>query len=136
MQARTEGDRNLTTHLEGSQEVPAAQTRPRQAVYHISTDGNSVEYKVIVANINNVFMSQFTSGLGANGPIAVWLYPSTAQVPGAPGGGPINGVIASGTFTAADLTAPAGGVGWNLGIVARGDPERRGLHQRAHQRWG
>ena len=45
---------------------------------------------------------------GANGPIAVWLYPSTAQVPGAPGGGPINGVIASGTFTAADLTAPAG----------------------------
>ena len=110
MQAKTEADRNHTTHLEGSQEVPPRDTRATgNAVYHISKDGNSVEYRVIVANIENVFMAHIHIGLpGANGPVAVWLYPSTAQAPGAPGGGPINGVIASGTFTEADLTDASG----------------------------
>jgi hypothetical protein len=108
--AKTDADPNHTTQLKGDEEVPARDTKATgNAVYHISSDGNSVEYKVIVANINNVFMSHIHIGPpGVAGPIAVWLYPSTAQVPGTPGGGPINGVIASGTFTAADLTAASG----------------------------
>ena len=108
--AKTDGDRNHTTPLTGAEEVPARDTKATgNAVYHISKDGNSVEYKVIVANIENVFMAHIHIGPpGVAGPVAVWLYPSTAQAPGAPGGGPINGVIASGTFTAANLTAASG----------------------------
>ena len=108
--AKTDAQRNHTTQLRGEEEVPPRETPAvGNAVFHISKDGNSVDYRVIVANIENVFMSHIHIGpAGSNGPIAVWLYPSTAPVPGAPGGGPINGLIASGTFTAADLTAAAG----------------------------
>ncbi len=45
-----------------------------------------------------------------NGPIVVWLYPSTAPGPALPaGGGRLDGVIAQGTITGADIapTAPA-----------------------------
>ena len=108
--AKTEEHRNHTTQLKGDEEVPPRETGATgNAVFHISADGNSVDYKVIVANIDNVFMSHIHIGpAGSNGPIAVWLYPSTAQAPGAPGGGRFNGVIASGTFTASDLTAASG----------------------------
>jgi len=108
--AKTDGDRNHTVQLTGGEEVPARGTAAHgNAIYHIAKDGNSVDYKVIVSNIENVFMAHIHIGPpGANGPVAVWLYPSTAPAPGAPGGGPINGVIVSGTFTAADLTAAVG----------------------------
>ena len=108
--ARTDDHRNHTTQLTGAEENPPRDTKATgNAVYHISSDGNSVEYKVIVANIENVFMAHIHIGPpGVNGPVAVWLYPSTAPGPGAPGGGPINGVIASGTFTEEDLTDAMG----------------------------
>jgi hypothetical protein len=45
-----------------------------------------------------------------NGPIVVWLYPSTAVGVQAPlGGGRIQGVIAQGTITADNLTGPLAG---------------------------
>jgi hypothetical protein len=45
----------------------------------------------------------------------VWLYPSTTPGPGAPGGGALNGEIAEGVITAADLVGPlAGGTMANL----------------------
>ena len=44
-----------------------------------------------------------------NGPIAVWLYPSTATVPGPTAGGRIDGVIAQGTITASNLVGPLAG---------------------------
>ncbi len=44
-----------------------------------------------------------------NGPIVVWLYPSTAPVAGPLGGGPINGTIAQGVITAANLMGPLAG---------------------------
>jgi hypothetical protein len=46
---------------------------------------------------------------GQNGPIVVWLYPSTAPVPGPPGAGRTDGVLAEGTITAANLTGPLTG---------------------------
>jgi hypothetical protein len=74
------------------------------AVLHLSADGNSLSYKLIVANIENVFQAHIhTNVAGANGQIGVWLYPSTATVAGPLGGGRIQGVIAEGTITSANF---------------------------------
>jgi len=43
---------------------------------------------------------------GVNGPITVWLYPSTAPTPGPLGSGRHDGILAQGTITAANLTGP------------------------------
>jgi hypothetical protein len=105
-------NRNWSVHLNGSQEVPARDTRGQgQAIFHLSPHGKSMHYKLIASNIENVFMGHIhMEAPGANGPIVVWLYPSTTPGVTAPlGGGRINGVIAQGTFTAADLTGPLAG---------------------------
>jgi hypothetical protein len=80
------------------------------AIFHLSADGQSLAYKLIVANIENAFMAHIHRGLpGANGPIAVWLFPSTATTPGPLGAGRIQGVIAEGTITAANFVGPLAG---------------------------
>jgi len=108
--AKTEEHRNHTTQLTGGEEVPARATAAQgNAVYHIAQDGNSVDYKVIVSSISNVVAAHIHIGPpGANGPVAVWLFPSTTPGNGPSGAGPVNGVIATGTFTAANLTAATG----------------------------
>ena len=110
LNAKTDEHRNHTTPLSGAEEVPPRETHATgNAVYKISKDGNSIEYKLIVANIENVFMAHIHIGAaGATGSVAVWLYPSTDAAPGAPGGGAINGIIASGVITADDLQPAVG----------------------------
>jgi hypothetical protein len=104
---------NFNSPLEGAQEAPVPRdTQARgNAVYKLSADGSSIQYKLIVANIDNVFMAHIHQGpRGSAGPIVVWLYPSTAPGVQAPkGGGRIDGVIAEGTITAANLTGPLAG---------------------------
>jgi hypothetical protein len=74
------------------------------AVFQLSADGTQLSYKLIVANIENVFQAHIHNApVGQNGGIVVWLYPSTAPVPGPLGGGRVDGVIAEGTITAANL---------------------------------
>jgi len=100
------GDRNFTVHLSGSQEVPPRAT-PAHGVakIEISKNGSSIDYKLNVAEISNVVASHIHVGpAGVNGPIVAFLYGS---VP--PGGGPIQGRIASGTITAASLVGPLAG---------------------------
>lgn len=101
-------NRNWSTHANGSLEVPARDTQGQaQAIFHLSKDGTSLEYKLIAANIENVFMAHIhINRPGLNGPVAVWLYPSTATAPGPTGGGRVDGVIAEGTITAANLVGP------------------------------
>ena len=108
---RMGGEDNLGTHLNGDGEVPARPSQGQgQAIFRISDDGQSVEYKLIAANIDNVFMAHIhIAGPGVNGPIVEWLFPSTAAVPGPAGGGRFDGVLASGTFTAANLVGPLAG---------------------------
>jgi hypothetical protein len=104
-------NRNWSTHANGSMEVPAHDTNAQaQAIFHLSSDGSALEYKLIAANIENVFMAHIhMSQPGVNGQIVVWLYPSTATVPGPTGGGRVDGVIAEGTITAANLVGPLAG---------------------------
>jgi hypothetical protein len=80
------------------------------AVFQLSADGQSLSYRLVVANIENVFQAHIHSApAGSNGGIVVWLYPSTAPVAGPLGGGRTQGVIAEGTITAANLVGSLAG---------------------------
>ena len=80
------------------------------AIFQLNAEGDTLTYKLIVANIDNVFMAHIhRAAPGVNGPIVVWLYPSTAPTPGPFGQGRIDGVIAEGTITAANLVGPLAG---------------------------
>ena len=109
---------NWSVHAKGSSEVPPRDSKGQaQAIFHLSPDGNSIDYKLTAANIENVFMAHIhmvqppaVTAPGVNGPIVVWLYPSTDVGVTAPlDGGRIQGVIAQGTIRAGNLTGPLGG---------------------------
>ena len=103
---------NWSVHANGSQEVPPRDSQGQaQAIFHLASDGESIDYKLNAANIENVFMAHIhMAGPGVNGMIVVWLYPSTAVGVQAPlAGGRIQGVIAQGTITAQNLTGPLAG---------------------------
>lgn len=98
-------NRNYSVHATGDLELPIRDTDAQgQAIFHLSKDGESLDYKLIVANIENVFQAHIhMAPPTANGGIVVWLYPSTTPGPGPLGQGRIDGVIAEGTITAASL---------------------------------
>lgn len=91
---------NWSDHLTGAQEVPARPTQAQgQAIFHLSDDGNSLSYKLMATNIENVVQAHIHLGrAGANGNIVVFLY---GLVP--PAGGRHNGVLATGTIMEDDL---------------------------------
>src|SRR5919201_4819734 len=102
---------NVGTHLKGRYEVPLPNTNAQgEAIFRVSDDGNSVAYKLIASNIDNAFMAHIHVGAPTvNGPIVVWLYPSTAPVQGPFGSGRHDGILAEGTFTAANFVGPLAG---------------------------
>jgi len=95
-----------STHLKGHEEVPARDTNAQgQAILKVSEDGLSISYKLIVANIENVVQSHIHVGpAGSNGPVVAFL-----AGPFSAGGGRVNGVLAEGTITAANLLGPLAG---------------------------
>lgn len=112
--ARANGG-NFGTPLSSDEEVmPAGVTNDSRArgsaTFQLSADGTELTYRLVVANIENVFMAHVHAGAaGSNGLPVVWLFPSTAPVPGPTGAGRFNGVIAEGTITGADLIGPLAG---------------------------
>lgn len=101
---------NFRTHLSGDNEVGPVDTQAQgQAIFKPSADGESLDYKLIVANIDDVLMAHIHVGpADANGPVAVWLYPEDGPPP-ALIPGRTQGVLAEGTITADDLTGPLTG---------------------------
>jgi hypothetical protein len=99
-------DTTYTAPLSAAQEVPANPSLARgQAIFKLSSDASELEYRLIVANIENVVASHIHLGsAGENGPVVAFLFG-----PAAPGGGKTSGVIATGTITAADLVGPLAG---------------------------
>jgi len=95
-----------TGGLNGGEEVPVRDTKARgNSTFELSDDGLTLTYKLIVANIDNVVASHIHIGpAGVNGPVVLFLYGNAP-----PGGGTLNGVIAQGTATAADLVGPLAG---------------------------
>ena len=100
---------NWSQHANGSMEVPARDTEGQaQLILKLAPDGQSLDYKLNASNLVNVFQGHIHMGApGVNGPIVVWLYPSTAPVALTPPTGPLDpGTIAEGTITAANLVGP------------------------------
>jgi hypothetical protein len=100
----------FVAHLSGAEEVPAADTTATgQAIFKRSADGSALEYRLIVANIDDVTMAHIhLAPSGANGPVVAWLYPS-----GPPPQlleGRSQGVLATGSITAANLVGPLAGM--------------------------
>jgi hypothetical protein len=91
--------------LSGGDEVPARDTGARGvATFRLDAAGNELGFRLIVANIENVFAAHIHCGVaGVSGPIGVTLFT------GAPGGGRTDGVLATGTVTAPD---PGNACGW------------------------
>jgi hypothetical protein len=106
---------NFGTPLSSDEEVMPAgvvndSTARGSAVFQLNADGTELEYQLMVANIENAFMAHIhRAAKGVNGGIVVWLYPSTATTPGPVAGGRLDGVIAKGTITAANLVGSLAG---------------------------
>lgn len=99
------------TPLTGTAEVPQRTTTATgHATFHIASDGQSLGYDLRVSNITNVFQGHIHLGpAGQNGGIVAWLYPSTAPVVGPLGAGRIDGLIAQGVITQANLVGALAG---------------------------
>jgi hypothetical protein len=102
--AAVAGD-NFVAPLSGDEEVPARDTQAvGVATFKLSDDGAALEFKLNVANIENVVAAHIHCGaVGVNGPVGVTLFGA------APAGGSVNGTLAEGTITAPD---PGNGCGW------------------------
>lgn len=107
--------RNFVAHLEGGQEVPERDTLATgQAIFHLDPAETALTFRLIVANIENVVASHIHLGVpGVNGPIVVFL-----AGPLAPGGGRVDGNLATGTITAANLTGPLAGMDFSVLVAA------------------
>jgi len=94
---------NFGTHLQGRYEVPIRDSQAQgQAIFRVSDDGQSIEYKLIASNIDNPFMAHIhMGGPTVAGPVVQWLYPGTSPPAAPAGSGRHDGVLAEGTFTAA-----------------------------------
>jgi CHRD domain len=91
--------------LSGGDEVPARDTQARGvATFKLSADGTELHYRIVVANIENVFAAHIHCGDSDDiAPVGVTLFM------GSPGGGAFNGVLVSGSVTAPD---PGNGCAW------------------------
>lgn len=98
-------NRNFATHLSGDNEVAPVETRAQgQAVFTLSRDGTELQFRLIVANITDVFAAHIhLAPAGVNGPVVVTLYP------GPPISGRVQGTLAQGTITAGNLAGPLAG---------------------------
>lgn len=103
-------NRNFRTHLSGDNEVAAVETDAQgQATFQLDKAGDELRYKLIVANIDDVFMAHIHNApAGANGPVVAWLYPEDGP-PSELIPGQFDGVLAESTVTADDLVGPLGG---------------------------
>jgi hypothetical protein len=112
--ARNDNEFNtIETKLVGEEEAPIIPVTNAHgsANVRLAKDGQSMDFVLVVNDITNVTMAHIHVGPRAvAGPIVVWFFPAvtaTAPLPG--GGGPHSGLLAKGTFTAADLRGPLAG---------------------------
>jgi len=108
--AHAKQEANFTAHLSGANEVPAVDTQAQgEAIFNLSLDGQSIRYRLIVANIENVRMSHLhLAAEGSNGGVVVWLYPEGP--PPVLIEGRVDGVLAVGTISADDLVGELAGM--------------------------
>ena len=90
---------NFVAPLSGSNEVPPVATKGTGvAKFKLDSSGAILSYKLIVANIDNVFAAHIhCAQKGSNGPVGVTLFFTPP-----PNLGSVNGILAQGTITAPD----------------------------------
>jgi hypothetical protein len=91
--------------LSGQEEVPPRDTNARgSAIFRWSSGADELQFKLMVANIENVFAAHIHCGaVGVNGPVGVTLFM------GSVGSGPVNGILSAGTISTPD---PGNACGW------------------------
>jgi hypothetical protein len=89
--------------LEGDEEVPPVDSDAKgAAIFRTSNDGTELNYKLVVANIEDVTAAHIhLAPRGENGDIVAFLFD-----PETPTEGRTNGVLAEGTITSEDLVGP------------------------------
>jgi len=94
--------------MNGANERPDPRiTRARGAALFFMNDDGTLDYKILVANINNVFAAHIHCGSAAvAGPVGVTLYIGSVA------SGRFNGVLVRGTISAPDSPA-TNACGWN-----------------------
>jgi hypothetical protein len=99
-------NRNFVAPMDGGQENPPVDTHATGvAKLKLSKDGTEMQFKVNVANIDNVFAVHIHCGAeGVNGAVGVTLF---AVAP--PNLGRVNGTLAQGTVSTPDA---GNGCGW------------------------
>ena len=99
---------NFHAVLAGDNQQPPVDTRARGlATFQLSADGTKLEYKVLVANIQNVIGAHVHfAPSGQNGPIVLPLL-GNPFIPDP--GVTLNGILVEGTATAADVSGPLAG---------------------------
>lgn len=92
-------DRNFPAPLKGREEVPPVETHATGlAKFQLSKDGTALDFKLIVANIDDVTQAHIhLAPVGTNGPIVVFLFGFD------PVGVTTNGILSQGTISADDL---------------------------------
>jgi hypothetical protein len=97
--------RTFRAVLSGGDEVPARDTQARGvATFKVSADGTELNYRIVVANISNVFAAHIHCGApGVAGPIGVTLFMGSAA------SGPVNGILTVDSVSAPD---PGNACGW------------------------
>jgi hypothetical protein len=107
--AATPGHGNFRAHLNGGAEVPPVATVSQgQAIFNVSADGATLQYKLIVANLVDTLQAHIHLGpAGQNGPVVAFLYPSAP--PAQLIEGRFSGVLAEGEIAAEDLRGPLAG---------------------------
>ncbi|MQA00367.1 MAG: CHRD domain-containing protein [Dehalococcoidia bacterium] len=91
--------RTFVAHLGGSSENPPNDSLGQgQAILHLSKDGDSLDYRLIVANIDGVTQAHIhCGGPDDNGPVVAFLFGPVTE------GVTVNGTLATGTITNADV---------------------------------
>lgn len=97
--AQAAGPTNYRAHLSGSGEVPAVDTQAQgQSTFQLDADGTALDYRLIVANIEDVTQAHIHCGsTDVNGPVVAFLFGFVED------GVTHNGVLATGTVTPADV---------------------------------
>lgn len=96
------GGTRLTAELSGDNEVPPVTTAGTgKARFILNEDQTELSFLLEVANVDSVTQAHIHQGsAGENGPVGVFLFGLVE------GGGPVNGVLSSGTITEDDLIGP------------------------------
>ena len=96
---KPDDQRNFSAHLTGGNEIPATGSAAQgQTNFKLNKDGDSMTFKLNVANIEDVTMAHIHCGTPeVNGPITVFLFGPMME------GVDVNGTLSEGTITAENV---------------------------------